>query len=145
MKYKFQSLISALCLSIGIVCFSYTYQFVETVAPTDHRPHYVRRLNLSLVNNRAFSSNEITRMEEELRHAGIEAVTAYSKGLYTREVVFFDQDGQERPFLVRYRNADAYYYTYNDISVMGTTDEFGPTDVVLSEAFARKVLVTPIR
>ena len=138
LKYKFQSLISALCLSIGIVCFSYTYQFVETVAPTDHRPHYDRRLNLSLVNNRAFSSNEITRMEEELRHAGVEAVTAYSKGLHTREVVFFDQEGQERPFLVRYRNADAYYYTYNGISVTGITNEFGPTDVVLSEAFARK-------
>ena len=138
MKYKMQSLISALCLAVGIVCFSYTYQFVETVAPTDHRPHYDRRLNLSLVNNRAFSSNEITRMEEELRHAGVEAVTAYSKGLHTREVVFFDQEGQERPFLVRYRNADAYYYTYNGISVTGITNEFGPTDVVLSEAFARK-------
>lgn len=138
MKYKMQSLISALCLAAGIVCFSYTYQFVETVAPTDHRPHYDRRLNLSLVNNRAFSSNEITRMEEELRHAGVEAVTAYSKGLHTREVVFFDQEGQERPFLVRYRNADAYYYTYNGIPVTGITNEFGPTDVVLSEAFARK-------
>ena len=43
MKYKMQSLISALCLAVGIVCFSYTYQFVETVAPTDHRPHYDRR------------------------------------------------------------------------------------------------------
>lgn len=77
-------------------------------------------------------------MEEELRHAGVEAVTAYSKGLSTREVVFFDPEGQERPFLVRYRNADAYYYTYNGISVTGATNEFGPTDVVLSEAFARK-------
>ena len=65
-------------------------------------------------------------------------MTAYSKGLHTREVVFFDQEGQERPFLVRYRNADAYYYTYNGISVTGITNEFGPTDVVLSEAFARK-------
>ena len=40
--------------------------------------------------------------------------------------------------MVRYRNADAYYYTYNGISVTGATNEFGPTDVVLSEAFARK-------
>ena len=111
---------------------------METVAPTDHRPHYDRRLNLSLANNWAFSINQITRMEEELRHAGVEAVTAYSKGLSTREVVFFDPEGQERPFLVRYRNADAYYYTYNGISVTGATNEFGPTDVVLSEAFARK-------
>lgn len=120
------------------MCFSYTYQFVETVAPTDHRPHYDRRLNLSLANNWAFSINQITRMEEELRHAGVEAVTAYSKGLHTREVVFFDPEGRERPFLVRYRNADAYYYTYNGISITGATNEFGPTDVVLSEAFARK-------
>lgn len=56
MKYKMQSLISALCLAVGIVCFSYTYRFVETVAPTDYRPHYDRRLNLSLANNGALSS-----------------------------------------------------------------------------------------
>ncbi len=139
MKNKTQILISALCLAVGIVCFAYTYQFVETVAPTDHRPHYDRRLNLSLENNRPLSSNEITRLKEELGHAGVEDVTGYSKSFSTREVAFFDEEGQELPFLVRYRHADAYYFTYNGISVTGLTNEPGPADVVLSEAFARKV------
>lgn len=138
MKYKMQSLISALCLAVGIVCFSYTYRFVETVAPTDYRPHYDRRLNLSLANNGALSSNEIARMEEELRHAGVEDVAAYTKGLHTQEVTFFDEKGQEFPFLVRYRNADAGYFAYNGISVTGPVEELGPADVVLTEAFARK-------
>ena len=146
MKYKMQSLISALCLAVGIVCFSYTYQFVETVAPTDHRPHYDRRLNLSLTNDRALSSKEIARMEEELRHAGVEAVTAYSKGLRTQEVVFFDREGQELPFLVRYRYADDHYFTYNGIPTTGSTDRLESTDIVLSETFARKAFgkINPI-
>lgn len=98
MKYKMQSLISALCLAVGIVCFSYTYRFVETVAPTDYRPHYDRRLNLSLANNGALSSNEIARMEEELRHAGVEDVAAYTKGLHTQEVTFSTRKVRSFPF-----------------------------------------------
>ena len=46
LKHKTHSLISALCLAIGIVAFSLTYLFVTSMSTSRHLPNYEHRANL---------------------------------------------------------------------------------------------------
>ena len=142
MKYKMQSLISAICLAVGIVCFSYVYLFVSNVDKSDQLSRYDRRVLIQAVwenqLSTKFSSDEVLRLEEELKPLGVSHVAAYTFA-NEGEVEFLDSEGKVTPYLFRYSYANAYFFHYYDMTSELDLSEFKPDEVVLSAAFARKV------
>ena len=142
LKYKSHQLISALCLAVGIICFSYVWLFVDMINEVFELPNYDRRVSLHLIQeNRHFSDyspNEILRLQDELKPLGVEGVAA---GTYATEgeVEFIDDEGRVMPYIARYNRTNAYNFTYYGIKVQGLKGELRPYDVVLSASFARKV------
>ena len=142
LKYKSHQLISALCLAVGIICFSYVWLFVDMINEVFELPNYDRRVSLHLIQeNRHFSDyspNEILRLQDELKPLGVEGVAA---GTYATEgeVEFIDDEGRVMPYIARYNRTNAYNFTYYGIRVQGLKGELRPYDVVLSASFARKV------
>ena len=100
MKYKMQSLISAICLAVGIVCFSYVYLFVSNVDKSDQLSRYDRRVLIQAVwenqLSTKFSSDEVLRLEEELKPLGVSHVAAYTFA-NEGEVEFLDSEGKVTP------------------------------------------------
>ena len=142
LKYKSHQLISALCLAVGIICFSYVWLFVDMINEVFELPNYDRRVSLHLIQENwhfsDYSPNEILRLQDELKPLGVEGVAA---GTYATEgeVEFIDDEGRVIPYIARYNRTNAYNFTYYGIRVQGLKGELRPYDVVLSASFARKV------
>ena len=142
LKYKVHQLISALCLAVGIVCFSYVWLFVSMTEETYNLPDMDRRVAVYARKadgrSGAYSPNEILRLQEELKPLGVEGVSANT---YARdgEVEVIDDEGRVTPYLVKYGLVNAYHFTYWNNPVQGLAEgELKPDDVVISAAFARK-------
>ena len=142
LKYKAHQLISALCLAVGIVCFSYTWLFVATAEEAYNLPDMDRRVSLYLQqengNQTSYSPREVLRLQEELKPLG---VTGVSANTYERdgEVEVIDDEGRATPYLMKYGLVNAYYFTYMNQKVQGLRGELEPDQVVISASFARKV------
>ena len=145
LKYKAHQLISALCLAVGIVCFSYTWLFVATAEEAYNLPDMDRRVSLYLQqengNQTSYSPREVLRLQEELKPLG---VTGVSVNTYERdgEVEVIDDEGRATPYLMKYGLVNAYYFTYMNQKVQGLRGELKPDQVVISASFARKVFGT---
>ena len=145
LAYKAQSLISAVCLAIGIVCFSYVFCLLEVIMPTDNRPMLEQRVTLVPLmehyGRTSISPDELQRVEEELGRLGVTGLSAHSYGLNGKteaEIEILNEEGQMTPFLVRCQAANATFFAYEDMDVQGLPEELGPQDVVLAAPFARK-------
>ena len=140
-KYKSHQVISALCLAVGIICFSYMWMIIAAVNQAYELPYYERRVTLYMVKDnqvtRFLTGNEVLRLQEDLRPMGVKNVSASSYS-YDGEVEVIDSEGRMTPYLVSLAYVNAYNFAYLDKTVQGLTRELEPYDVVLSASFARK-------
>ena len=147
LKYKSHSLISAICLSVGLVCFSMIgYIIDKTVGGIDKLPNYERRVDfkMPLENNPdgsktfIFRQSEVKNLEER-KVEGIEAISCHSFR-YEAEMLFIDKEQQEHPFQVTNRRVNSTFFSYYDAKMLyGNTLPKTPNEVVLSESCARRV------
>lgn len=147
LKYKTHSLISSLCLAIGIVCFSMIGYFLESIdGSTRELPNYERRIDfkMSIENNPdrnqtwIFHLNEIKTLEER-KVAGIEIIS-YNSFKKDTEMLFIDKEQQEYPFEVKTRCINnAFFYFYHAKPLFGNRLPQAPDEVVITESCARKV------
>ena len=113
MKYKTHSLISAICLAVGIVCYALVCFFVQQQEKLADLPNCERRLRIEVSQSESpfFRSHEVKRMEEQTVN-GLECVTIHSYGNST-EIEVIDDEQRNLPFLIRYKGINANYFAYN--------------------------------
>lgn len=144
LKNKSYHLISALCLAVGIACFSYVWLFVSAVNAQKRLPDYERRLSLYVFTGDGrrqsrYTGNELLRLEEELGRMGVEGLAVASPPS-RGEVLLTDADGREMPYIVQLIYANPYYFDYWGMSVVqGRLKDPDPFDVALSASFAKRV------
>lgn len=139
LKYKTHSLISAICLAVGIVCYALVCFFVQQQEKLADLPNCERRLRIEVSQSESpfFRSHEVKRMEEQTVN-GLECVTIHSYGNST-EIEVIDDEQRNLPFLIRYKGINANYFAYNGRKLLyGNRLPEAPDEVVLSQQFVRK-------
>lgn len=142
MKYKLHSLISVICLAIGITCFCIVNYFVGSVTQKKNMPDNERRISLSLVseeNGRDFRFNqEDYAFLEGLKVEGMGCLVAASYPM-DAEVTAIGKDGLEQPFIVKYQCVSSSFFSYDDLQLCcGKISLDSPDEVIVSRTFAIK-------
>ena len=122
MNFKVHSLISAVCLAIGITCFCMMNHFIDAVSGkielSDDNEYSIRLLGTS-----SQTAADIYLFKEdfdylkELPIAGIDTLVASSSYSNGREITAIDKKQQELPFLVSFKDVSSNYFTYNSLQL----------------------------
>mgnify|MGYP000942686462 CR=1 FL=1 len=144
MNFKVHSLISAVCLAIGITCFCMMNHFIDAVSGkielSDDNEYSIRLLGTS-----SQTAADIYLFKEdfdylkELPIAGIDTLVASSSYSNGKEITAIDKKQRELPFLVSFKDVSSNYFTYNSLQLKyGNQEITAPNEVIVSESFARK-------
>ena len=144
MNFKVHSLISAICLAIGITCFSMMNYFIDAITGkvelSDNNKYSIR---LSGASSQT-AADIYLFMEDfdylkELPIAGIDTLVAFSSYSNGKEITAIDKKQRELPFLVSFQNVSSNYFTYNSLQLKyGNQEITAPDEVIVSQSFARK-------
>ena len=142
LKYRTHSIISVICLAVGITFFTLVWHFVDTVVSMERLPRSEERIYLvaereSYAN--FFNWEEVCFLQSQ-QIAGIDslAATSYSDKI---EITLFDHQQNEYPYLVDWQNVSPNYFAYQCLSLLeGNRTLNAPDEVVVNESFARRVL-----
>lgn len=143
LKYKTHSLISALCLAVGIVCYTLVCFFIQEINRQEDLPNSEQRVRIE-VNQRQssfFRAKEIQRLIEQ-SIMGLECLTIQSYNNST-EIEVIDNEQRNLPFLIQYRGVNGNFFSYNAKKLLyGNQLPKAPDEVVLSQKFAHKACGT---
>ncbi len=143
LKYKTHSLISVLCLAIGITCFSLMNSFINGIDSVKKLPNYEKRIHirLSTINSAAdtyFSLHDVLYLEEQAI-AGIDSLVT-SCFPDKMEITAIDKDQKVFPYIVKYQCVSSNFFAYTDLTpIYGNRLPKAPDEIVLSQEFAQKV------
>ena len=142
LKYRTHSIISVICLAVGITFFTLVWHFADTVISMERLPRSEERI--SLVPMRESYANFINWEEvcflQSQQIAGIDslAATSYSDKI---EITLFDHQQNEYPYLVDRQHVSPNYFAYQGLSLLeGNRTLNAPDEVIVNESFARRVL-----
>ena len=144
MNFKVHSLISAICLAIGITCFSMMNYFIDAITGkvelSDNNKYSIRLSGAS-----SQTAADIYLFKEDLDYlkelpiAGIDTLVASSSYSNGKEITAIDKKQRELPFLVSFQNVSSNYFTYNSLQLKyGNQEITAPDEVIVSRSFARK-------
>lgn len=139
LKYKTHSFISALCLAVGIVCYTFVCFFIQEFNKSANMPHAEQRIRIetNAERNRLLLPAESMRLEEHPID-GLECLSINSYDAST-EIEIIDNEQRRWPYKVRYIGINENYFTFNERKLLhGSRLPQAPDEVVLSEKFARK-------
>ena len=144
MNFKVHSLISAICLAIGITCFSMMNYFIDAITGkvelSDNNKYSIR---LSGASSQTAADIYLFKEDfdylKELPIAGIDTLVAFSSYSNGKEITAIDKKQRELPFLVSFQNVSSNYFTYNSLQLKyGNQEITAPDEVIVSQSFARK-------
>lgn len=144
MNFKVHSLISAICLAIGITCFSMMNYFIDAITGkvelSDNNKYSIR---LSGASSQTAADIYLFKEDfdylKELPIAGIDTLVASSSYSNGKEITAIDKKQRELPFLVSFQNVSSNYFTYNSLQLKyGNQEITAPDEVIVSQSFARK-------
>lgn len=144
LRYKSHCLISALCLAIGMVCFSSVCQFISLTDNRNDFADYNQRITFKMwEENNSFNQylypDDIKQLEER-KINGLEKLSCISWPERNAEVTFIDEEQQEKPYLTKTVEVNNHFYTYEQKQLIyGNRLPEAPDEIVLSEQCARKV------
>lgn len=144
LKYKIHSLISVICLGVGITCFSLMNYFIDVVSSEEEGlPNYEHRIRLVLSSEQTQANlywyrDDIAYLEGQ-SIAGLDTIVA-SSFAENAEITVIDKNQQEFPFLIKYKCVSPTFFAYNNIQLSsGNLKLKTPDEVIISQKFARKV------
>ena len=143
LKYKTHSFISALCLAVGIVCYTLVCFFMQEWIKLENLPDSERRIRITVSQKQSpfFRTHEIKRLEEQ-SISGLECLTIQSFNNST-EIEVIDNEQRNLPFLIGYRGVNSNFFSYNNRKLLhGSRLPEAPDEVVLSNKFASKAYGT---
>lgn len=141
-KYKVNTLISLVCLAIGITCFCMTELMLGHITGfEDEYPDCDRRVTFYDVNN-----------QEQLKLLKAQQLPAFEKLIQfwrarEGEIIAINGSQQEFPFVSKYNYVSGNYFEYKNIRLQRNTQPLqAPDEVIVSESFAQKAFgdVDPI-
>lgn len=141
-KYRTHSIISVICLAVGITFFTLVWHFTDTVVSMEILPRSEERIRLVAMKEsyaNFFDWEDVCFLQSQ-QIAGIDslAATSYSDEI---EITLFDHQQNEYPYLVYSQNVSPNYFVYQGLSLMeGNRTLMAPDEVVVNESFARRVL-----
>ena len=142
MNFKVHSLISAICLAIGITCFSMMNYFIDAVAGNIKLSD---DSHIQLVGTSPQTAADIYLFKEDFDYlkglpiAGMDALVASSSYSDRKEITAIDKEQRELPFLVSFKNVSSNYFAYNSLKLKyGNQEVTAPDEVIVSQSFARK-------
>ena len=143
LKHKTHSLISALCLAIGIVAFSLTYLFVTSMSASRHLPNYEHRASLwwqrGDETRGAFTSDDLNMLSLRL-FDWMDTLSAYSS-IGKTEVDVITQEGMNMPYQIDYRLVNKEFYSFYNMELLyGPQVPVRPDEIVITQTFADKML-----
>lgn len=142
MKYKIHSLISVICLAIGITCFSMVNYFINTVTYEDDLPDNEQRIGLFLVSEENGTTSHFKLGDYEyLESQKVEGIGQLVAASYPMdaEVTAIGKDGLEQPFIISYKCVSSSFFSYKNLNpVSGRITFDTPDEVIVSRDFARK-------
>ena len=138
-KYRTHSLISVLCLAIGITFFTVMSMFVTRLGDYRDLPGY---------EHRAMIKKEIGFLNvgdlERLQAMNIPELEDIIVGAHyssRTEMTVIDRNGRELPYLVWYKLVNGAYFSGHSFKhIDGKISLLADDEVVVTEAFARKVM-----
>lgn len=141
LKYKTHSIISAICLSVGMTCFSIIHFFINEIdGASRNMPNFEQRISIRMINSNhevggwgwSLNSSEIQTLTEH-PIPGIKQICFHS---FQREaeVVFINREQEEKPYIISYMDTDPNFFShYNASFLYGNVLPTTPEEVVLSE------------
>lgn len=143
LKYKTHSLISALCLAVGIVCYTLVCFFIQEANSLEDLPNSEQRVRIEVSQRQSsfFRAKEIDHLAEQ-SIMELECLTIQSYNNST-EIEVIDNEQRNLPFLIQYRGVNGNFFSYNAKKLLyGNQLPEAPDEVVLSQKFARKAYGT---
>ena len=143
LKYRTHSLISALCLAVGITFFTLISHFINGVLNQHNFPRAEERISFYAMKG---DYGQALRWEDvgflQSQHiTGIDSLFATTSITRNGEVTLFDNNQREFPFLVKYKMMSPNYFANRDIELAHGTRSLEDIDeVVVSESFVRRSL-----
>ena len=143
LKYRTHSLISALCLAVGITFFTLVSHFINGVLNQHNFPRAEKRISFYAMKG---DYGQALRWEDvgflQSQHiTGIDSLFATTSITRNGEVTLFDNNHREFPFLVKYKMMSPNYFANRDIELAHGTRSLEDIDeVVVSESFVRRSL-----
>ena len=144
LKFKTQSIMSAICLAVGIVVFSQTIFLIQHLSNNyADFPDYKQRIRFTLTPERMstvpiFSIYDFHKLEEQ-RIVGIDSLAVHS---FKRkaEVNVIDKNQKEQPFIIDYRLVNPFFFSYYNMPFLyGNRLPVKPDEIVISQDFAKKI------
>ncbi|MBR5205339.1 MAG: ABC transporter permease [Bacteroidaceae bacterium] len=140
-KYKVNTLISWMCLAIGITCFCMTGLMMKVINGFLYEyPAYERRVQIFYINN----LEQLKRLEEQ--HLSAFELLSYHSFSSQDEVIAINGDGKELPLIAWKKNVSSNHFDYQNIRLRYNHPLETPDEVVISASFAKKAFgkVNPI-
>ena len=139
MKYKVHSLISALCLAVGIVCYTLVAYWINAYNSMINM-HDEEVVTIQLKDGDHWSSFRAVDFErvEDLHIDGLSDITVKSPSRQA-EIDVIDKDQKEKPFIVNYTVVNANTFSFYGLGLLyGDRIPEKKDEVVISRSFAEK-------
>ena len=138
-KYRTHSLISVLCLAVGITFFTVMSMFVARLGLYRDLPGYEHRAmirkEIGFLNMGDLERLQAMNMPE------LEDIIVGAHYSSQAEMTVIDRNGRELPYLAWYRLVNgAYFPGYDFEHIDGNIDLLAEDEVVVTEAFARRIM-----
>ena len=142
-KYRTHSLISVLCLAVGITFFALVSHLINAVTSNQDVPRADERIRFHAINdNRSRSLNwyDICFLQSQ-QITGIDSIFAALFFTQNAEVTLFDSNQKEYPFLTKYKTASPNYFACVGHELLeGNRSLEAPDEIIVSESFAQRAL-----
>ena len=143
LKYRTHSIISALCLAVGITFFTLVSHFINGVMNQHDFPRSEERISFYAKKG---DNGQTLRWEDasflQSQHIkGIDSLFASISSTRNAEVTLFDNSQREYPFLVKYKMTSPNYFACRGIELIyGKHSLMAADEVVVSESFVHRAL-----
>ena len=142
LKYRTHSIISVICLAIGITFFTLVWHFTNMVDNMADLPRNEERIHLIAINES--NANYINWQDicflQSQQIIGIDslAATSYSDKI---EITLFDHQQNEYPYLAERQYVSPNFFAYHGLTLLQNNRIFtAPDEIVINENFARRIL-----
>ncbi len=147
LKHKTQNIITIFCLSIGILCFSIVYYYVNQYMrnPYSELPHYHQMASLKVINTTTGNHSSLKKATiaqlEQQPLSGIDLLALSQYGYNEREVIVINEEGKENIYQSRYTFVNSEYFIYLGVHSIYThhLPTLNKGEVILSESYARQL------
>ena len=137
-KYRTHSLISVLCLAVGITFYTVMSMYVSRVGFYRDQPDYERRVHIK--KKVGWLTSEDWKQLKNIPILELEELAVASYYDYKTEIGIIDRNQRETPYMAYYKMAnEASFEAFALKKVSGDIRMLNKNEVVISRDFARKV------